>query len=136
MRQLEPRFYFLRIFFLVVFLVPTLWATIGASCSLTYSRISGAENEERVPNRRDCFATWACWCPGCPLCFCCARVGVIWSSLFRAVESRFCGDALEEKREEAEEGIELHQAPTMTGGMKITEGSGSEGSTGLDWCVV
>ncbi|PMD21515.1 hypothetical protein NA56DRAFT_703155 [Hyaloscypha hepaticicola] len=55
---------------------------------------------------------------------------------FAFVVLGFCGDALEEKREEAEEGIELHQAPTMTGGMKITEGSGSEGSTGLDWCVV
>lgn len=58
-----------------------------------------------------------------------------WGGLVKAVQScrkQVCGDALEEKREEAEEGVELQQAPTMAGGMKITGSSGSEGSTGLD----
>lgn len=58
-----------------------------------------------------------------------------WGGLVKAVQScrkQVCGDALEGKREEAEEGVELPKAPTMAGGIEITGGSGSEGSTGLD----
>jgi hypothetical protein len=69
------------------------------------------------------------WLP--PLLLLCSG----WGGLVKAVQScrkPVCGDALEEKREGAEEGVELQKAPTMAGGMKIIGGGGSEGSTGLE----
>jgi len=53
---------------------------------------------------------------------------VVGGSAVKAVEAcqrRFCGDALEEEREEGEEGVELEQGLRMEGGVGSAEGSGS-----------
>lgn len=53
---------------------------------------------------------------------------VVGSGAVRGVQAcqrRFCGDALEEEREEGEEGVELEQGLRMEGGAESVEGSGS-----------
>ena len=67
-------------------------------------------------------------------------VGFVLSGLggvvVRAIEAcqrRFCGDALEEEREDSQESLELQEGPSMEGQAQSTErvGSGEEERAGL-----
>jgi len=54
-----------------------------------------------------------------------AFVMVVAVKGIEACQRRFCGDALEEEREEGEEAVELEHGLRMEGGRESVEGSGS-----------
>ncbi|KAE9364371.1 hypothetical protein N431DRAFT_105847 [Stipitochalara longipes BDJ] len=115
-----------RIIYWTIFIIPSCWATVGACCWLMLLRdLWGPGMRKKFPISE----TAILYGLTCTLISPFILVGfVLGGGAVKAIEAcqrRFCGDALEDEREEIEESVELQEGPRMEVHAESPEGSGS-----------
>jgi hypothetical protein len=122
----SPVSMFPRIIYWAVFSISCCWATVGASCWLMLLRdLWGPGMRKKFPISETAMIYGLVYALLCPIIL----VGFVFGGgAIKAIElcqRRFCGDALEEEREESEESVELRERLRMEDRSGLAEGSGS-----------